>query len=48
MRWVRRAFLPGEAGSVLGLPERTAKRHWANVRAWLFDALQRGENRGRE
>lgn len=31
-----------EAGAVLGLPERTAKRHWAYARAWLFDAIQRG------
>lgn len=30
-----------EAGGVLGLPERTAKRHWAYARAWLFDAIQR-------
>jgi RNA polymerase sigma factor (TIGR02999 family) len=30
-----------EAGAVLGLPERTAKRHWAYARAWLFDAIQR-------
>ena len=37
-----------EAGSVLGLPERTAKRHWAYARAWLFDALQRDENQGSE
>lgn len=37
-----------EAGSVLGLPERTAKRHWAYARAWLFDAMQREENQGRE
>lgn len=35
-----------EAGAVLGLPERTAKRHWAYARAWLFDAIQRDENLG--
>ena len=33
-----------EAGAVLGLPERTAKRHWAYARAWLFDAIRRDEN----
>ncbi len=33
-----------EAGAVLGLPERTAKRHWAYARAWLFDAIHRDEN----
>ena len=32
-----------EAGAVLGLPERTAKRHWAYARAWLFDAISRDE-----
>ncbi len=32
-----------EAGAVLGLPERTAKRHWAYARAWLFDAIDRDE-----
>jgi RNA polymerase sigma factor (TIGR02999 family) len=25
-----------EAGKVLGVTERTAKRHWAFARAWLF------------
>jgi RNA polymerase sigma factor (TIGR02999 family) len=29
-----------EAGEVLGLAERTAKRHWAYARAWLFDAIE--------
>ena len=33
-----------EAGAVLGLSERTAKRYWAYARAWLFDAIQRDEN----
>jgi RNA polymerase sigma factor (TIGR02999 family) len=33
-----------EAGAVLGLSERTAKRHWAYARAWLFDAIQRDQN----
>ena len=32
-----------EAGTVLGLPERTAKRHWAYARAWLFDAIRQDE-----
>ena len=29
-----------EAGQVLGFTERTAKRHWAFARAWLFDAMK--------
>ncbi len=33
-----------EAGAVLGLPERTAKRHLAYARAWLFDAIRQDEN----
>jgi RNA polymerase sigma factor (TIGR02999 family) len=33
----------GEAAEVLGLPRRTADRHWAFARAWLFDRLGRGE-----
>lgn len=37
-----------EAAGVLGVSERTAKRHWAYARAWLFDALQREENRARD
>jgi RNA polymerase sigma factor (TIGR02999 family) len=28
-----------EAGELLGISERTAKRHWAYARAWLFDAI---------
>jgi RNA polymerase sigma factor (TIGR02999 family) len=35
-----------EAGAVLGISERTAKRHWAYARAWLFDAIERNENPG--
>ena len=35
-----------EAGAVLGLPERTAKRHWAYARVWLFDAIRRDEADG--
>ena len=33
-----------EAGTVLGLPERTAKRHWAYARAWLFEAIRQEES----
>jgi RNA polymerase sigma factor (TIGR02999 family) len=29
-----------ESGLVLGFTERTAKRHWAFARAWLFDAMK--------
>jgi RNA polymerase sigma factor (TIGR02999 family) len=29
-----------ESGQVLGFTERTAKRHWAFARAWLFDAMK--------
>ena len=29
-----------EAGAALGISARTAKRHWAYARAWLFDALR--------
>jgi RNA polymerase sigma factor (TIGR02999 family) len=29
-----------EAGHVLGFTERTAKRHWAFARAWLYDAMK--------
>jgi RNA polymerase sigma factor (TIGR02999 family) len=28
-----------EAGRVLGLSHRTAKRHWAYARAWLYAAM---------
>jgi RNA polymerase sigma factor (TIGR02999 family) len=30
-----------QAGQVLGFTERTAKRHWAFARAWLYDAMKR-------
>ena len=33
----------GEAAEALGLPRRTADRHWAFARAWLYDRLRRGE-----
>ena len=29
-----------EAGQTLGFTERTAKRHWAFARAWLYDAMK--------
>jgi len=29
-----------EAGQLLGFTERTAKRHWAFARAWLYDAMR--------
>ena len=28
-----------EAAGVLGLSDRTAKRHWAYAKAWLYDAM---------
>ena len=31
-----------QAGQVLGFTERTAKRHWAFARAWLYDAMKMG------
>jgi RNA polymerase sigma factor (TIGR02999 family) len=30
-----------EAGQVMGFTARTAKRHWAFARAWLYDAMKR-------
>jgi RNA polymerase sigma factor (TIGR02999 family) len=33
----------GEAAEALGLPRRTADRHWVFARAWLYDRLGRGE-----
>lgn len=32
----------GAAAAALGLPRRTADRHWAFARAWLADALRGG------
>jgi RNA polymerase sigma factor (TIGR02999 family) len=32
----------GEAADALGIPRRTADRHWAFARAWLADALGGG------
>jgi RNA polymerase sigma factor (TIGR02999 family) len=31
----------GEAAEALGLPRRTADRHWAFARAWLYDRLRK-------
>jgi RNA polymerase sigma factor (TIGR02999 family) len=33
----------GEAAEALQLPRRTADRHWAFARAWLYDRLRHGE-----
>jgi RNA polymerase sigma factor (TIGR02999 family) len=33
-----------EAGNAMGIPARTARRHWAFARAWLFDAIRRADN----
>jgi RNA polymerase sigma factor (TIGR02999 family) len=30
----------GEAAKALGIPRRTADRHWSYARAWLFDRLK--------
>ena len=42
---VRLRFFAGlsnaEAGEMLGLPERTAKRAWAYARAWLHEELKK-------
>ena len=32
----------GDAAESMGIPRRTADRHWAFARAWLADALGRG------
>jgi len=33
-----------EAGQLLGFTERTAKRHWAFARAWLYDDMKTALN----
>jgi RNA polymerase sigma factor (TIGR02999 family) len=33
----------GEAAESLGIPRRTADRHWAYARAWLYDQLSEGD-----
>jgi len=35
-----------EAGAVLGISERTAKRYWAFARAWLYEAIHLGKDEG--
>jgi RNA polymerase sigma factor (TIGR02999 family) len=37
-----------EAAACLGLARRTADRHWAYARAWLFKVLTKGAEPGRE
>ncbi len=37
-----------EAAASLGLARRTADRHWAYARAWLYEALSAREGPGRE
>jgi RNA polymerase sigma factor (TIGR02999 family) len=32
----------GEAAESLGIPRRTADRHWAYARVWLYDQLSGG------
>jgi RNA polymerase sigma factor (TIGR02999 family) len=36
----------GEAARSLGLPRRTADRHWAYAKAWLYHELRRGDTSG--
>jgi RNA polymerase sigma factor (TIGR02999 family) len=38
----------GEAAAALGLARRTADRHWAYARAWLYQALRPPETSGQE
>jgi RNA polymerase sigma factor (sigma-70 family) len=42
---IRLRFFAGlsnaEAGELLGLPERTAKRTWAYARAWMHEELKK-------
>ena len=33
-----------EASEVLGISEATAKRWWTYARAWLYEAIQKGDN----
>src|SRR5262249_2089611 len=35
----------GDAAEAMGIPHRTADRHWAFARAWLADALAGGESK---
>jgi RNA polymerase sigma factor (TIGR02999 family) len=36
------------AGAILGISERTAKRHWAYARAWLYAAVRDGSASGND
>ena len=44
-RFIKLRFFAGltneEAGRALGVPERTARRHWSFARAWLYRELRR-------
>jgi len=40
--WFFAEMTLGEAADALGIPRRTADRHWAFARAWLADALAGG------
>ena len=46
MQVVKLRFFAGmtneEAGQVLGVTDRTAKRYWTFARAWLFQELRSG------
>jgi RNA polymerase sigma factor (TIGR02999 family) len=33
-----------EAATAMGLPQRTAARHWAYARAWLYEALRQDDS----
>jgi RNA polymerase sigma factor (TIGR02999 family) len=35
-----------EAARALGVPRRTADRHWAYAKAWLYEELRRGDAAG--
>lgn len=37
-----------ETAQALGIPERTARRHWSFARAWLFRELQNQTGRGKD
>jgi RNA polymerase sigma factor (TIGR02999 family) len=37
-----------EAGTAMGISPRTARRHWAYARAWLFNALRNDDSPPRE
>ena len=37
-----------EAGAILGISQRTAKRHWAYARAWLYAAVRDGSASGND